>query len=311
MIFLIHYTAPAPRRNNISISANAKEVRQFSLFFCEKQQHFFEPFRWRVLGLGSSWPGQCIQLAGRFGNDDPTVTTSTRRPGYFWPAGGGLTWLGFGFAPRLPFNLGGGGFVGLGSRLFALLAALAHPPPGAAGHQQGRGRLSACKGSTEPTGCRVNVWWESRKETRKKTEERRTWPLVSPFAAVFQPLGWARSYFWERFVFFFPAAFKACKSASMPDCIKPMRAALRVIRGANERVWFFSFINIYFSLLGGKKDALWVFKSLEAQRKLIWMFSQDIWFVSWIIFDCPIPFTYNTTYNIMIATSCSPPLNCF
>lgn len=86
-----------------------------------------------------SWPGGLAMTTRR-------VTTSTRRPGYFWPAGGGLTWLGFGFAPRFPFNLGGGGFVGLGSRLFALLAALAHPPPGAAGHQQGRGRLSACKG---------------------------------------------------------------------------------------------------------------------------------------------------------------------
>lgn len=115
---------------------------------------------------------QFVQLARPFGNGDLRVTTSTRRPGYFWQTGRGrgghLTWLGFGFAPRFPFYLGCVGLVRLGSRLFALLAALAHPPPGAAGHQQGRGRLGAWKGSGEPTGSRVNVWWRRRKKKEKK-----------------------------------------------------------------------------------------------------------------------------------------------
>lgn len=54
------------------------------------------------------------------------------------------TWLGFGFATWFPFNLRGR-LVWLCSRLFALFAAFADSPPGAAGHEQGRGRLSAWK----------------------------------------------------------------------------------------------------------------------------------------------------------------------
>lgn len=53
-----------------------------------------------------------------------------------------LTWFGFGFATRLPFDLWSS-FHGLWSRLFALFAAFADSPPGAAAHQQRGGRLSA------------------------------------------------------------------------------------------------------------------------------------------------------------------------
>lgn len=57
-----------------------------------------------------------------------------------WTKGG--VWLGLGFAARFPFDLGSV-VVRFGHGLFALLAALADSPPGAAGHEQGRGRLSA------------------------------------------------------------------------------------------------------------------------------------------------------------------------
>lgn len=53
-----------------------------------------------------------------------------------------LTWFGFGFATRFSFDLWSGLLL-LCSRLFALFAAFADSPPGAAGHKQRRGRLSA------------------------------------------------------------------------------------------------------------------------------------------------------------------------
>ena len=52
-----------------------------------------------------------------------------------------LTWFGFGFATRFSFDPGCS-LLRLCSRLFALFAAFADPPPGGAGHKQRRGRLS-------------------------------------------------------------------------------------------------------------------------------------------------------------------------
>lgn len=92
-----------------------------------------------------------------------------------------LTWLGFGFAPRFPFNLGCGGVVGLGCRLFALLAALAHPPSRAAGHQQGRRRLGAWKGSGRGGIAKI------KKKENKIKKRQNTTSGVSVYCRVSTP----------------------------------------------------------------------------------------------------------------------------